>query len=91
MFLKVIFSQACVKNSIHGGGGISPGRQAPFLDRHPPSPGRHPQAETPEADSPADVILNLLIFNDTPLPYMSFYFISGRSKGGTHPARPPNA
>ena len=44
---KVIFSQACVKNSIHrGGGGCLPqcmlGYTPPPRSRHPPGPGRHP-------------------------------------------------
>ena len=49
---KVIFSQACVKNSVHGGGvsasvhaGIPPGA-------HPPRPGTHPQEQTPPGVDP---------------------------------------
>ena len=40
---KVIFSQTCVKNSVHGGGGRVPD-QAPPPDQAgtPPGPGRYP-------------------------------------------------
>ena len=38
---KVMFSQVCVKNSVHGGGGVHPlGRHPP--DRHTPPASRHP-------------------------------------------------
>ena len=50
---KVIFSQVCVKNSVHKGGYLTrhpprPGRYPPGT-RHPPRPGRYPpnQAGTP--------------------------------------------
>ena len=60
---KVMFSQACVKNSVHGGRGCLPlvrgdahplGRHSPGrhpLGRHPPGRhphlGRHPPGQTP--------------------------------------------
>ena len=37
---KVIFSQACVKNSVHGGEGVC-------LSATPPGPGTHPREQTP--------------------------------------------
>ena len=49
---KVIFSQACVKNSVHGGGGgclpqCMLGYTPPRPGRHPPKPGRHPPKSRP--------------------------------------------
>ena len=56
---KVMFSQTCVKNSVHGWGGVCPkdaGIHTPTqgrhpLDRHPP-PGGHPRWADPHADTP---------------------------------------
>ena len=61
---KVMFSQACIKNSVHrgdmssGSGGCTPPRQTPTPQedtppgRHP-APGRHPlQADTPHRQTP---------------------------------------
>ena len=42
---KVIFSEACVKNSVHGGGGYL-GRYSPW-DQVPPRPGTPPGRYTP--------------------------------------------
>ena len=44
---KVIFSQACVKSSVHGGRGVSASVDAGIhpLGRHPPS--KHPPRQTP--------------------------------------------
>ena len=47
---KVMFSQACVKNSVHRGGGCTPPRQTPPLDRHPGQ--TTPWADTPLVDTP---------------------------------------
>ena len=58
---KVIFSQACVKNSVHSGEGVCLGytppwtRQPPGPGRHPPRPGRPPwtrQTPPDQADPP---------------------------------------
>ena len=59
---KVIFSQACVKNSVHSGGRVSASVHAgiPPRSRHPPEPpgsrppqSRHPPgADTPRPDTP---------------------------------------
>ena len=57
---KVMFSQACVKNCVHGGGVYTPG-QTP-LGRHPPwqtPPSRHPLGRPPPGQTPLQA--------DTPL------------------------
>ena len=50
---KVIFSQACVKNSVHGGGSASvhAGIQPPGAD---PPGSRHPQEQTPQSRHPPE-------------------------------------
>ena len=59
---KVIFSQACVKNSVHGGGGCLPQcmlgyttttrEQTPPQSRHPPRADIPLGADPPAADTP---------------------------------------
>ena len=57
---KVIFSQACVKNSVHGGGvsvsvhaGIPPRTRHPPRDQaHPPGPGTPPEQTPPGPGTP---------------------------------------
>ena len=51
---KVIFSQACVKNSVHG--GCLP--QCMLGDTNPPSrPARHPPGQTPTCPVPAGIYM----------------------------------
>ena len=55
---KLMFSQACVKNTVHGGTHTPPGRQPPQADTHPLDRhplGRHssPQADTPLRQTPS--------------------------------------
>ena len=47
-----MFSQACIKNSVHGGGGCLPDPTP--LGRHPPgsNPPPHPQTDTPSLGRP---------------------------------------
>ena len=44
---EVMCSQACVKNSVHGGGGVHPLDISPWVDTPPDTP----QADTPLADT----------------------------------------
>ena len=57
---KVIFSQVCVKNSVHGEEGVclsacwdTPPDQTP-LDQAPPRPGTSPRPGTPRPGTPQD-------------------------------------
>ena len=74
-YRKVMFSQACVKNSVHGG-GVSTRHFLPGQTRQTPPPrqadtpqvdtplGRHPQVDTPlRADTPSG---QTLLWTDTP-------------------------
>ena len=52
---KVMFLQACVKNSVLGGQVYTPLGKHPLLGRHPPGrhpPGRHPPGQTPFSGHP---------------------------------------
>ena len=85
---KVIFSEACVENSVHKGGGgalpqcmlgYPPGSRHPPGGRHPPPPGadsprsRHPQEQNhPGAE---------------PHPGAEHAGRYGQGAGGTHPTR----
>ena len=71
---KVMFSQACVKNSVHTGERCTPpGRQTPVLGKHPPvrqtPPGQTPPGQTaPLAGSPHG---QTSLQADTPPPEMA--------------------
>ena len=64
-----MFSQACVKNSVHKGGGVHP----PADRQSTPPPGRHPQAEpSPLTDTPwAHTPLSKHPHGQTPLHQMA--------------------
>ena len=80
---KVIFSQACVKNSVHGGGGVIPsfllaitGHMTPW-GRHPP--GQIPPRQTPTTrQTPPRQTLNWVDTPQADIPW-------GRHPLGTHP------
>ena len=60
-FGKVMFSQACVKNSVHGGEAYTPHPGRHPLGRHPP--GRHPPpwTDTPHIRLPLQWTVRILL------------------------------
>ena len=75
-----MFSQACVKNSVHRGEGVwqTPPRQTPL------SPGRHPQADTPQADTPSDRHTPQADTPLTPHPQQTATAVDGTHPTGMH-------
>ena len=85
---KIMFSRACIKNSVYGG-GVQPhplGRHPPGrhpADRHPLGRhplGRHPLCKHPQADIPRQT--HPLPLVDTPLPPAHQ---TASASDGTHP------
>ena len=82
---KVMFSQACVKNSVHGGGG---GGGVHPLDRHPL--GRYPSGQTPLGQTPPP--RQTPSWANTPLPPPPVDPPGQTPPGQTHPlCRHPQA
>ena len=85
---KVIFSQACVKNSVHRGQVYTPpGRhswQTPvWADTTPPGQTPHPWADSPQADTP----LGRHPWTDTPGQNPTLW--ADTPPMGRHPSPPP--